>query len=198
MKSCQCLSELEPVSATDFFDLPMLADSDARAIIESAGLPVKLSPDQLEDIINAIGTNPRRLKRFSATIDVWLDLAQESQSTGRQLSFSPLDEAKRGLFLKLALIGYANSDVIAHMQRDVGLAERLQKVCNAALGQTGEAARDLVKELRRVNCSQSDKRRLTQGCGVSLPYRPTSQTIQRSRWPCAGFVVPRTENKALL
>jgi hypothetical protein len=128
------------------FDLPMLADSDAQAIIETMEVPVALTPDQLKNVTSAIGTNPRRLKRFSATIGVWLELAQELQLAGRELRFSPLDEAKRDLFLKLALIGYANSDVIAHMQRDGGLAERLQKVCNAALGQSGEAARELVKD----------------------------------------------------
>jgi hypothetical protein len=130
------------------FDLPILAEPDALRMIQAVDLPIALSPDQLKNITGALGTNPRRLKRFSAMIEVWLQIAQDlrSQSKKHKLKFSPLDVQNLDMFLKVALIGYANSDLIAHMYRDDGLAERMQEICNATHELTGEAARDLVRD----------------------------------------------------
>jgi hypothetical protein len=118
------------------FDLPLLGEEDALDLIAAAALPVPLTSTEAKGIIDVLGTNPRRLKRFSASVAVWQTVADEVAQSGRTLIFSPLNEADRSLFLKLAVIGYFNSNLLSYMFRDSGLAGRLQMAYNQALADT--------------------------------------------------------------
>jgi hypothetical protein len=125
------------------FELPMLAEADGRELV-AAVLSNSLTQQQAANVVAVLGTNPRRLKRFSAMLALWLDVASDLDKKGRQIAFSPLQPENRDLFVKVALIGYINSAVIAHMLRDTKLPERLQMAFNAALGKTAlEAQKEL-------------------------------------------------------
>jgi predicted KAP-like P-loop ATPase len=114
------------------FDLPLLADADAQKLIHKAGLD-NLTEKRVRSIIEVLGTNPRRLKRFSTMLRLWLDLAEAlPEEEKKKLAFFPAEEANQDLFLKLALIGYLNSGLLNHMQRDSALSDRLQIAFNAA------------------------------------------------------------------
>jgi hypothetical protein len=131
-------------------DLPLLADADGRTLLAMYGFDQPLSPldkplspekaqKEAATIINVLGTNPRRLKRFAAMLGLWFDVAAALRDEDdRKLMFSPLDPENRELFIKLSLIGYLNSAVLAQMQRDPGLSQRLQTECNQAFDQAGK------------------------------------------------------------
>jgi hypothetical protein len=113
-------------------DLPMLADEDGRELLTPQGAEELLSSDERTAIVAVLGTNPRRLKRFGAMLALWFEVARALRDDDqRALGFSPTEPGARGLFIKLSLIGYLSSAVLAEMRRDPGLAGRLQGVCNA-------------------------------------------------------------------
>jgi hypothetical protein len=119
-------------------DLPMLAELDGRTLLALADLTEPLSIAEADEIIKVLGTNPRRLKRFGAMLALWSKVAQALRDEEhRALKFSPLTPANRSLFIKLSLIGYLNSAILAQMQRDPGLPVRLQEVCNNAFDADG-------------------------------------------------------------
>jgi hypothetical protein len=128
------------------FDLPSLDESDAAKLIAEAQLPVALDEVSAGRLIEVLGTNPRRLKRFAATLATWLSIAQQLAAAGRTFGFSPLNEADRSLFLKLSCVGYINSAVIAEMHRDRGLAARLQRVWNEVRGNEPLQMQSMIAE----------------------------------------------------
>ena len=111
------------------FDLPALGDLDAQELLNVVGLRLPLTAQQRDAVIATLGTNPRRLKRFGATLAIWQEVAERAAPSG--MAFLPLKPDNVNLFLKLALIGYINSAVIAQMQRDPELVDRLQQIANA-------------------------------------------------------------------
>ncbi len=116
------------------FDLPLLEDADGRALLAVTDLEHPLSNEEGDSIVSVLGTNPRRLKRFGTIFALWCDVARALTENGkRALGFSPLAPADWALFLKLSLIGYLNSGVLAEMRRDPGVAPRSQNVCNAII-----------------------------------------------------------------
>ena len=115
------------------FDLPLLADADGQKLMRISGLTDVLSKPQTLSVLQVLGTNPRRLKRFSTMLRLWLDLASSLPDAEKaKLAFSPLDPANHDLFLKLALVGYLNSGLVNQMQRDPALSDRLQRAFNSA------------------------------------------------------------------
>jgi hypothetical protein len=130
------------------FDLPLLGAVDAATILDRARLPTALSPKQLSGLVQVLGTNPRRLKRFGTSISVWLDIARQINDQRSALVFAPLAPGNLDLFLKLAAIGYVNSGVIDQMIRDPALARRLQEAGNAAINeQSPQAAKIRIDEM---------------------------------------------------
>jgi energy-coupling factor transporter ATP-binding protein EcfA2 len=122
-------------------DLPMLADADGAYLLASGHLAGKISNDAADEIVYALGTNPRRLLRFGTMLTLWLDVAQKLiDEDHRILRFAPLESGNRALFLKLSLIGYLNSALLAEMRRDSELPSRLQKICNDAFAGAQEDA----------------------------------------------------------
>ena len=122
-------------------DLPMLADADGLYLLASGHLAGKISEDAADAVVYALGTNPRRLLRFGTMLTLWLDVAQAlTEENCRILRFSPLGPGNRALFLKLSLIGYLNSALLAEMRRDSELPSRLQKICNDAFTGAQETA----------------------------------------------------------
>jgi hypothetical protein len=112
-------------------DLPMLADADGATLLSSGHLVNRFPPDEADAIVYVLGTNPRRLLRFGTMLALWLDVAQAlTREDGRALGFSPLEKANRPLFLKLGLLGYLNSALLAEMRRDPELPGRIQTACN--------------------------------------------------------------------
>jgi hypothetical protein len=109
----------------------MLADADGAALLSSGHLADRFSAEEADAIIYVLGTNPRRLLRFGTMLALWLDVAQAlTEEEGRVLRFSPLETAHRPLFLKLSLLGYLNSALLAEMRRNPGLPGRIQTVFN--------------------------------------------------------------------
>jgi hypothetical protein len=130
------------------FDLPMLAEVDGRKLVAESGVSALLSDQQAANVVTVLGTNPRRLKRFSAMLELWLEVAKELETKGQQVAFSPLKRKNRDLFIKVALIGYINSAVITQMLRDSKLAGRLQMAFNAAGNKTAfDAQEELAKQV---------------------------------------------------
>ena len=114
------------------FDLPRLSDVDSKSLIEEYSLPITLGDDEMSMIVNALGTNPRRVKRFMNTLSVQLHLA--SLVAEKQL---PVDEClltgdgiKFQCFLKLLLVAYRFSGVFRASLDDAELLVRLQRANN--------------------------------------------------------------------
>lgn len=115
------------------FDLPMLAQADGRKLMEKGAGSLGLTDGQIATLMDVLGTNPRRLKRFSGLLRLWFGIAAALPEADRKrLAFSPLEAANVDLFLKLSLIAYLNSGLITQMQRDPKLADRLQQAINGA------------------------------------------------------------------
>jgi hypothetical protein len=118
-------------------DLPILSDPDGRTILALTADDKDLSIEEANDIVYVLGTNPRRLKRFGMTLALWRQVAASLQSAERTdktaLAFPPMvNQENRKLFIKLSLIGYLNSALLAEMRRDPGLPGRLQATGNLA------------------------------------------------------------------
>jgi hypothetical protein len=119
-------------------DLPMLANPDGRTLLAQADLAEPFTEEEADAVIEVLGTNPRRLKRFGGMLALWCGVAKALRDEDhRALKFSPLEAANRSLFIKISLIGYINSAVLAQMQKDPGVPARLQQVCNNAFDQDG-------------------------------------------------------------
>jgi len=61
------------------FDAPRLSTEDALTIISEAKLPLKLARENMDLIVQGLGTNPRRVKRFMNTLALHLNLAVVAQ-----------------------------------------------------------------------------------------------------------------------
>lgn len=129
-------------------DMPMFARADGRALLATADITEPFSLEEANTIIDVLGTNPRRLKRFGAMLALWREVARSLEGAAQPaLGFSPLKPENRPLFVKLGLIGYLNSAVFAQMQRDPDLPARLQAVCNNVFDVNGKLKTGAAKTI---------------------------------------------------
>jgi len=132
------------------FDLPPLGVMDAEALLAGCATGVELTPSELTQIVELLGTNPRRLKRVGRSLAVLWALARAAQSPAEPAPW-PLRASDRPLFLKLSLLAYRNSGVFGQMVRDPGLPARLQAAADGFAGtvqEKGEA--EALGQLRQV------------------------------------------------
>jgi hypothetical protein len=118
------------------YDLPRLSDRDAAGIIDDFQLPVSLSANEKNLMITALGTNPRRLKRFMNTLALQLRLAELAADHDRPVPGGLLDGGDRDVlarFIKLMLISYRYSGVFALSFDDQELLVLLQSVANQSI-----------------------------------------------------------------
>lgn len=108
------------------FDLPKLSNTDALDFIHDINLPLQLTEEESKIIVAALGTNPRRLRRFMNTLAVNLNIA----SIANRLESLSAASADRALFLKLLLISYRYSGVFAMAREDERLLIALQEISN--------------------------------------------------------------------
>lgn len=137
-------------TVTVSFDLPKLSpDDDALWFIQDIRLPLRLSDAERKTIVGALGTNPRRLKRFMNTLAVNLHIAAEA---GR-VEILDQDPVARALFLKLLLISYRYSGVFAMAREDDQLLIGLQEISNVYVDDRDdlEKARDVRRKSVEVN-----------------------------------------------
>ena len=123
------------------FDLPPLGATDATAILAACTAGVELSTAERAQIVELLGTNPRRMKRVGRSLSVLWALARAAPAPEAPAPW-PLRAEDRPLFIKLALLSYRNSAVFGQMVRDSGLPPRLQKVADGfarAVPEVGEA-----------------------------------------------------------
>ncbi|HEY8610436.1 MAG TPA: P-loop NTPase fold protein [Roseomonas sp.] len=138
-------------------EVPLLSTADATALLnetmEMSGL--SFSAVEAQSVVHALGSNPRRLKRFANTAALWINVGGALGHKGVALAFNPSTAASRGLFLKLSIIGYLNSGLLAQMQRDPELPRRLQSAVNVAVANNAanpskRLAEELANELPGV------------------------------------------------
>jgi hypothetical protein len=147
------------------FDLPLLAPGDVRSIISKYQLPVSLDEEHVDRIINGLGPNPRRVKRFMNSLALQLHVASKATESNRKFKLSPLDKDNLGLFIKLNLMSYRNTAVFSSMLREPALVFRLQNAAAAysdalVKGNVSEAfaklAAGLAKEIELVQATARD------------------------------------------
>ncbi|HWW86020.1 MAG TPA: P-loop NTPase fold protein [Vicinamibacterales bacterium] len=118
------------------FDLPRLSANDVDGFMDAVLLPIVLDATHRQIIVAGLGTNPRRVKRFMNGLAVQLELARlanEGHSPVEPclLSFQSPGSARRfDYFLKLYLIGYRYSGVLALASKDPELLARIQRLSN--------------------------------------------------------------------
>ncbi len=110
------------------YDLPRLSAKDALRLIEDFQLPISMDRQNKDLIVLALGTNPRRVKRFMNSLAVQLYLADLAKPAGTSTWTLPADPRDFDLFLKLQLIGYRYSGVFSALLSDPPLLHRLQDV----------------------------------------------------------------------
>jgi DNA polymerase III delta prime subunit len=128
------------------FDLPKLSVEDAQEIIADAKLA--LSDDHILRIVHALGTNPRRLRRFMNTLAVNFHIAKNCGTSGTLA----LDPKNLDLFLKLVLISYRYSGIFSMSRENPALLVRLQEISNLSESKGDEsqdARRERQKELEK-------------------------------------------------
>ena len=108
------------------FDLPKLSNQDATELIEEVQLPVVLDEERKGSIVRALGTNPRRLRRFMNTLALNLHIAQNAGEAG----MLALEPANLDLFLKLLLISYRYSGIFSMARENPDLLIGLQEISN--------------------------------------------------------------------
>jgi hypothetical protein len=142
------------------FDLPPLGPDDGVALVRTCAIGVPVDDIQLRRIVNLLGTNPRRLKRFGRSLSVLFALAEAMRDKESGVP-SPRRLEDRDLFIKLALLGYRSSGVFGLMVRDQGLPYRLQQAANRFEGTSksageGSALAELQKGLTAEHSSIQD------------------------------------------
>ncbi|HEV2748142.1 MAG TPA: P-loop NTPase fold protein [Allosphingosinicella sp.] len=131
------------------FDLPPLGIVHAEALLADCATGVSLTPAESKQIVELLGTNPRRLKRVGRSLAVLWALARAAPAPADPAPW-PLRDSDRPLFLKLSLLAYRNSGVFAQLVRDSGLPGRLQKAADSFVQNAqehGEA--DTLARLRK-------------------------------------------------
>jgi hypothetical protein len=138
------------------FDLPRLGRSDVLALIDDAKL-VRLSERQKLLIYNALGPNPRRVKRFMNGIAVQLNLAAVAKAKGRQVPDWLLQRQEDNEdylfegFIKVLLLSYQNPGLAGLLVKDFNMLNRVYSIAKTymeGLSEDAGAARSvLVKRL---------------------------------------------------
>ena len=116
------------------FDVPRLSPNDAYELMESfGGQELILTNAHKKMIVDALGVNPRRVKRFMNTLAVQLNLiqvAKESKMALPDCLINPQQDEDFDVFLKLLLISYRYSGIFAHANEDENLLTQLQSISN--------------------------------------------------------------------
>jgi hypothetical protein len=103
------------------------------SVLTDFELPVTLTKEEAArisgNIVDALGSNPRRLLRFMNTLVVNLTLAKAVKAQGDYILKDNLD-----LFVKLMLISYRFSAIFSAAREDAALLVRLQTCHNRYLG----------------------------------------------------------------
>jgi hypothetical protein len=115
------------------FDLPRLSSTDAAILLNDFQLPVALDESHRQQILAALGINPRRIKRFMNTLAVQLHLAALAKEANLPIDECLLNGGQSDnfkYFLKLLLLAYRYSGVVALAGEDADLLGRLQAASN--------------------------------------------------------------------
>jgi hypothetical protein len=118
------------------FDLPKLSEEDAIEFIQEVELPCILDDARRKAIVRALGTNPRRLRRFMNALSVNLHIAEGAGEAGKLA----LEPASLDLFLKLLLISYRYSGIFSMVRENPDLLIGLQKIANVYSGNKDKQA----------------------------------------------------------
>jgi hypothetical protein len=125
------------------FDVPRLSGEDVLGMIDGVGLPSALVGEHRELLLTGVGVNPRRAKRVASVLALQCRLAERAAERGRRVPaclVDGTDAGDLGLYLKLLLLAYRQSGLIAMALEDPGLLERLQRLANAyEAGRRGDA-----------------------------------------------------------
>jgi KAP family P-loop domain len=109
------------------FDIPFLSRTDALDFIAPVELAVTIDEPARALIVGALGTNPRRLRRFMNTLSLNLHIAAASTHGKALLQ----DSARLGLFLKLLLISYRHTGLFSAARDNPDILASLQQISNA-------------------------------------------------------------------
>lgn len=115
------------------YDLPRLTRLDSFQFIEETLLPITLDNQHKALIFAALGSSPRRIKRFMNTLALQLHLAALAKAASQSVHpvlLTDSEPRKFDVYLKLLLIAYRYSGVYAASLEDPGLLERLQNTSN--------------------------------------------------------------------
>lgn len=116
------------------YDVPRLSRSDMDSLIADASLPLAIDESHRKLIRIALGTNPRRVKRFLNLFGVELRLAGMMAARGRPTpaAFSGGDNpVLLGTLLKTMLIGYRYSSLLRAGADDSNLLFTLEEAATA-------------------------------------------------------------------
>ena len=111
------------------FDAPRLSRDDALSIISMAKLPLELAKENKDLIVQGLGKNPRRVKRFMNTLALHLNLAvvaEQAKFTVHPSLLKNGDPKELNIFIKLLLLSYRYSEVFSRALDDPDLLGRLQ------------------------------------------------------------------------
>ena len=136
------------------YDLPRLSAEDAIDLFDDVTMAVALTPSHKKLIVDTLGTNPRRIRRFANTLAVQLNLAYAVKASGGSVPAaltageSKDAEQQMAVFLKLLMLSYRYSGVMAHALDDPLLLGRLQRASNKYVNDVataGSATSEILK-----------------------------------------------------
>jgi hypothetical protein len=127
------------------FDVLQLSAKDVAAFIDAVPLPFVLEHQHKLMIVQALGTNPRRIKRFMNSLAFSVRIAQLAGRT------FPLHGGEFDVVLKLLLLNYRYPAVASLLLADSSLIGRLAAISEDF--QRGVADGDVAKgrEARRLS-----------------------------------------------
>jgi hypothetical protein len=143
------------------FDLPPLTPADRIGMIKAVPLPRALTSDQLALLARALGSNPRRIKRFMNLLAMNLRLAAIARASRLEARPVPTwllpgdatltddDQGKFTWYLKALVLSYRYPGASVAMLRDVALLKRLHDVAGDYRRDRGTKPLEARAELRR-------------------------------------------------
>jgi hypothetical protein len=146
------------------FDLPRLGRADVISLIDDAKLARPLSEKQKHLIFEALGPNPRRVKRFMNALAVQLNLAavtKEKQGKEAEKERGPVpewllqpqdDDYLFDGFIKVLLLSYHNPGLATLLSKDFDMLNRVYGIANDYVREmkhnAGKARAELVQRLK--------------------------------------------------
>ncbi len=115
------------------FDIPRLSPNDAYELMKGFdGQQTVLTETRKKMIVDALGVNPRRVKRFMNNLAVQLNLVQVAIDSKMALPACLTNPQQEDfdVFLKMMLISYRYSGVFALANEDESLLMQLQAISN--------------------------------------------------------------------